>query len=206
MHLLNDSSVQGTQITVCGIVSGSGFHYASTEQELRCLLSSASTSIQSDVSSTFNRVIATATAIGSPTAASRGSAAPRVFKRGIAATFPSASGTFSCSVDPTTLSPYQDCINTIAAFCYTASPIFSSWSDCQSKIRTIRPELNSNWKTYISSCAKFLGGDPNSSACSTATSQLVSKEYYYWKDSTNTVRTSTIPQSLISAAVFIWNI
>ena len=58
----------------------------------------------------------------------------------VVASFPTSFGTFTCATNSTTGSPYQDCINTIAAFCQTSSPLFSIWSECHNKVLTVSLE------------------------------------------------------------------
>lgn len=114
-------------------------------------------------------------------------------------------GTFYCNVDKATLSPFQNCINVIAAFCYTESPIFSSWSDCHAKVLEIKSFLNTGWKRYIDSCAGFAGGNSTSSQCMVASAELVAKEYYCQMDSQDNIKYYPVPNSLVSSASFIWN-
>jgi len=125
-------------------------------------------------------------------------------KRLIAASFPTSFGTFTCSTNSTTGSPYQDCINTIAAFCQETSSLFSGWSNCHSKILTIRNVLNVNWKNYINSCAKFAGGSPTSIACNDATYRINTQEVYYYF-SGGIMQTAYVPVSLTRSAAYIWN-
>ena len=109
---------------------------------------------------------------------------------------------FTCNTNTTTLRPYQDCINLIGAYCLTTTPVFSSWSDCHSKIRSVRDNLNSNWKSYINYCAKFItGGNPNSQRCNDATNQILTNEYYVMSDGTNV----NVPLSVVRGAAYIWN-
>jgi hypothetical protein len=42
----------------------------------------------------------------------------------VMASFATSFGTFTCSVNPVDKRPYQNCINTIAAYCQTSSPLF----------------------------------------------------------------------------------
>jgi hypothetical protein len=125
-------------------------------------------------------------------------------KRLIAATFATDYGTFTCSTNSTTGSPYQDCINTIAAFCQDKSPLFSGWSNCHSKVLTVRNVLNANWKNYINSCAKFAGGSPTSVACSDATYRINTQEVYYFF-SGGVLQTAYIPVTLTRSAAYIWD-
>jgi len=125
-------------------------------------------------------------------------------KRLLVASFPTSYGTFTCSTHSMTGSPYQDCINTIAAFCQETSPLFSGWSNCHSKILTMRNELNANWKNYINSCAKFAGGSPKSIACKDATYRINTQEVYYYF-SGGILQTAYVPESLTRSAAYIWN-
>jgi hypothetical protein len=124
-------------------------------------------------------------------------------KRLIAAAFSTDYGTFTCSTNSTTGSPYQDCINTIAAFCQDTSLLFSGWSNCHDKVLAVRNVLNANWKNYINSCAKFAGGSPTSVACSDATYRINTKEVYYYY-SGGILRTAYIPVSVTNSAAYIW--
>jgi len=125
-------------------------------------------------------------------------------KRLMVASFPTSFGTFTCSINSTTGSPYQDCINTIAAFCQETSSLFSDWSNCHSKILTMRNELNANWKNYINSCAKFAGGSPKSITCNDATYRIYTQEVYYYF-SGGILQTAYVPESLTRSAAYIWN-
>ena len=107
---------------------------------------------------------------------------------------------FTCNTNTTTLRPYQDCINLIGAYCLTTTSVFSSWSDCHSKILSVRDNLNSNWKSYINSCAKFTGGNPTSQKCNDATNQILTNEYYVMSDGTNV----NVPLSVVQGAAYIW--
>lgn len=129
----------------------------------------------------------------------------RITKRLVAVSFPTAYGTFSCSTEPSTKRPFQDCINLIAAYCQTTSPLFSTWSNCQSRVLSVRDVLNSNWKDYITSCAKFAGGNPASSACNAATTRILTLEYYFWYDDSNKQQQTLIPRSVVDTAAYIWN-
>jgi hypothetical protein len=108
---------------------------------------------------------------------------------------------FTCNTNTTTLRPYQDCINLIGAYCLTTTPIFSSWSDCHSKVLSVRDNLNSNWKNYINSCAQFTGGNPTSQRCNDATNQILTNEYYVLSDGTNV----NVPLSVVRGAAYIWS-
>jgi hypothetical protein len=61
----------------------------------------------------------------------------------VIASFPTSFGTFTCNTNSTTGSPYQDCINTIAAFCQRGSALFSIWSECHNKVLIERPHPQS---------------------------------------------------------------
>ena len=107
---------------------------------------------------------------------------------------------FTCNTNTTTLRPYQDCINLIGAYCLTTTSVFSSWSDCHSKILSVRDNLNSNWKSYINSCAQFTGGSPTLQRCNDATNQILTNEYYVMSDGTNV----NVPLSVVQGAAYIW--
>ena len=126
-------------------------------------------------------------------------------KRAVVASFPTSFGTFTCATNSTTGSPYQDCINTIAAFCQTSSPLFSIWSECHNKVLTVRDKLNTNWKDYVNSCAIFAGGNPTSSYCTGNTTRIVTREVYYYLDASGILRTAYIPRSVTDAIAYIWN-
>ena len=126
-------------------------------------------------------------------------------KRAVVASFPTSFGTFTCATNSTTGSPYQDCINTIAAFCQTSSPLFSNWSECHNKVLTVRDKLNTNWKDYVNSCAIFAGGNPSSSYCTGNTTRIVTREVYYYLDASGILRTAYIPRSVTDAIAYIWN-
>ena len=51
----------------------------------------------------------------------------------VVASFPTDFGTFTCQVEPISMRPYKTCVNTIAAFCQTSSPLFSTWAECHNK-------------------------------------------------------------------------
>jgi len=131
--------------------------------------------------------------------------AKSVNKRAVVALFPTSFGTFTCATDSSTGSPYQDCINTIAAFCQTSSPLFYGWSECHNKVLTVRDRLNKNWKDFVDSCARFAGGNPTSSSCTTNTQQIATKEVYYYRDSSNNLKTAYIPRSVLDSMAYIWN-
>jgi len=126
-------------------------------------------------------------------------------KRAVVASFPTSFGTFTCATNSTTGSPYQDCINTIAAFCQTSSPLFSIWSECHNKVLTVRDKLNTNWKDYVNSCARFAGGNPSSSYCTGNTTRIVTREVYYYLDASGILRNAYIPQSVTDAIAYIWS-
>jgi len=123
----------------------------------------------------------------------------------VVASFPTSFGTFTCATNSTNGSPYQDCINTIAAFCQTSSPLFSIWSECHNKVLTVRNNLNTNWKDYVNSCARFAGGDPTSSYCTGNTTRIYTREVYYYLDASGVIRDAYIPKSVTDAIAFIWN-
>jgi len=123
----------------------------------------------------------------------------------VVASFPTSFGTFTCETNSTTGSPFQDCINTIAAFCRTSSPLFSIWSECHNKVLTVRAKLNTNWKDYINSCAKFAGGFPASASCTENTSRILDREVYYYRDASGIIRTARVPQSVTDAIAYIWS-
>lgn len=117
--------------------------------------------------------------------------------------YQSSYGWFTCTVDPNTLRPYRDCINIIAAYCSPSSPIYTSWSDCQFKTSSIKNVLNANWKAWIQTCAKFLGGNPTSNTCKTNALRILGDEYYYWKDD-DAIQFANVPPSVVQAAESIW--
>jgi hypothetical protein len=100
----------------------------------------------------------------------------------VVASFATSFGTFTCNTNSTTGSPYQDCINTIAAFCQTSSALFSTWRECHWRVETVRDNLNTNWKDYVNSCARFAGGHPTSASCTGNTARILEREVYYYKD------------------------
>lgn len=124
---------------------------------------------------------------------------------GVVASFPTSFGTFTCEVDSTTGSPYQDCINTIAAFCQTSSALFSIWSECHERVLTVRDNLNTNWKDYVNSCAKFAGGNPTSPSCTDNTNRILTREVYYYKDARGIIKTARMTKSVTDAIAYIWS-
>jgi hypothetical protein len=98
---------------------------------------------------------------------------------------------FTCKVTESTQRPYQDCINLIAAYCtdreYTLESgekvkLFVSQCDCTKKVSAYILMLNSNWISWMSSCAKWYAdgstGNPTSAECITATNIILTGEYY----------------------------
>ena len=122
-------------------------------------------------------------------------------KRAAVLTFTTLQYTFTCNTTPTTLRPYQDCINLISAYCQSESRVFFSWSDCHTKVLSVKDKLNSNWKSYINSCAMFAGGNPTSARCNNATNQILTNEYYVLSDGTNI----NVPLSVVEGAKYIWS-
>ncbi len=112
---------------------------------------------------------------------------------------------FFCSRNDNTLSPFQDCMNLIGVYCQTTSPLFRGWTDCHIKVEAVRDQLNTNWKNWINKCAKWLGGNPSSAACTDATSTLLNNEMYYWYDENKVLKTSKVPQSVTNAVKYIWS-
>jgi hypothetical protein len=114
-------------------------------------------------------------------------------------------GYFTCSRNETTLSPFQDCLNLVSVYCQSTSPLFSNWNDCHSRVNVVRDQLNTNWKNWVNSCAKWLGADPSSTKCTSATTQLLNNEIYYWIDANNNVQMTRIPQSVTNSVVYLWS-
>ena len=122
--------------------------------------------------------------------------------------YPTQYGSFSCSTSYPTQRPFQDCINLIGAYCKPLSPIFKSWSDCQAKILHVSIYLNSNWKGYVNSCARFagLGGSSPSAGCTIATNIILTGEFYKWYDDKKMEQQSLIPDVVTqSLALYIFN-
>jgi len=122
-------------------------------------------------------------------------------KRAAVLTFTTLQYTFTCNTTPTTLRPYQDCINLISAYCQSESRVFFNWIDCHTKVLSVKDKLNSNWKSYINSCAMFAGGNPTSARCNNATNQILTNEYYVLSDGTNI----NVPLSVVEGAKYIWS-
>ena len=108
---------------------------------------------------------------------------------------------FTCNVNTTTLRPYKDCINLIGAYCLTTTPVFQSVCDCHEKVKSVRDNLNSNWKSYINSCASWISGSPTSQRCNDATNQILTNEYYVDEGGVNI----NVPLSVVRGAAHIWN-
>jgi hypothetical protein len=119
----------------------------------------------------------------------------------VISSFATSFGTFTCRTDVSTGRPYQDCINTIAAFCQTTGPLFSVWSECHKQIFTVRDNLNSNWVNYVNSCARFAGGDPTSQACKDSTTNIINKEWVF----VNATYQIRVPKSITDAIAPVWN-
>ena len=108
---------------------------------------------------------------------------------------------FQCNVDTVRMRPYQDCINLIGAYCLTTTPVFQSVCDCHEKVKSVRDNLNSNWKSYINYCASWNGGNPLSQKCNEATNQILTNEYYVDADGNN----QNVPLAVISGAARMWS-
>ena len=98
---------------------------------------------------------------------------------------------FTCDVTKTTQRPFQDCINLIAAYCtdreYTLESgeqvkLFVSQCDCTKKVSAYILMLNSNWKNWMFSCAKWYTGNPTSAECTKATDIIIDGESYMPSD------------------------
>ena len=116
-------------------------------------------------------------------------------------TFTTAEFKFECNTSRDGW-PYQNCINLISAYCQTGSPVFTSIKDCIMKVVSVWIRLHCTWKSYITDCAKFLGGNPNSSYCGNSTNYLLTNVYYILPDGTYEV----VPVEVINAAQHIWNL
>ena len=78
--------------------------------------------------------------------------------------------------------------------------MFVSQCDCIKKVRTARDQLNSNWKNYINSCAKFTGGDPTLERGSFCSFYSTSIKKYVLADGTNV----NVPFSVVESANRMW--
>lgn len=84
--------------------------------------------------------------------------------------------------------------------------MFVSQCDCIKKVRTVRDQLNSNWKNYINSCAKFTGGDPTlerGSFCSFYSTSILVNEKYVLADGTNVEVPLTVLESANNVELFV---
>ena len=128
-------------------------------------------------------------------------------RRGAVLSYTTTYGSFACSRDEITKSPYQDCLNLIGVFCQNTNSnnAFKGWNDCHSKINAVRDQLNINWKNWIGNCAKWLpGGDPLSAKCKDATSNIRNNEVLYGTDDQNPSKPVQVPQVVTNAINSIW--
>lgn len=124
---------------------------------------------------------------------------------------------FTCDVTKTTQRPFQDCINLIAAYCtdreYTLESgeqvkLFVSQCDCTKKVSAYILMLNTNWKDWMSSCAKWYTlsggrtGNPTSAECTKATNIIITREFYMPLDGGPQV---LVPKALIQGIFPVWS-
>jgi len=106
---------------------------------------------------------------------------------------------FTCTTDANK-NPYMDCLNSMAEICNPTASTFSK-TTCQTGVDQMTGQMNPLWQSVRRECGQWrwtdsLIGNPTSTACATANSNLRNNAYYTLEDGSKVSVTLDLIESI----------